>query len=670
MAKPILRRNETRIRRAIRNGETVRSQGPDALFLRCNSQTDHQPARGSTARHAKSHRAKRQPRGIPIAPVARFGPRGEKREPGAHLQPDLGFQQLALVEGWKSVNTDPTNFSAHRFLADSYSILPRHEIARVSELLQSQLLQPLNTTPIQPRLAESNLFLISASGPAALGFNEFNPLFNRNGINFQTTGLTGENHTYSGEGVLSGIYKKTSFSLGGFHFRTDGWRENADQKDTISNAFVQLELSPQTSVQTEYRHRNTQTGELRLRFEPDDFIPNRRHQDETHSTRLGFHHAFTSDSRLVGNFAYSNGDRRVVHAPRRANDADVRGEDEAFGGELQHLFRSSPISVISGIGHVKIKSDDILTLRFSFFGQEFVQRVSSDLDVQHSNFYLYSYASLRDNVILTLGGSGDFFANDRPGSAPIKQFNPKIGITWNPLADTTVRAAAFRVLKRTLALNQTLEPTQVAGFNQFFDDFNGTKSWRYGAAVDQKFTRSLFGGIEYSYRDLRVPFLASVSNALDEEVVDWQENLFRSYLFWTPHDWIALNAGYSWERLVRARRFDDGAKNVETQRVPLGLSFFHPSGVSASLKANYTTQRGDFRRLGTTSYRAATDSFWTVDAAFSFRLPQRYGFITVGATNLFDKKFKHFDTDQGAVNINPRIIPDRVVFGRITLALP
>ena len=53
---------------------------------------------------------------------------------------DLGFQELALVEGWKSVNTDPSNFSAHRFLADSYSVLPRHEIARVSELLQSQLL--------------------------------------------------------------------------------------------------------------------------------------------------------------------------------------------------------------------------------------------------------------------------------------------------------------------------------------------------------------------------------------------------------------------------------------------------------------------------------------------------------------------------------------------------
>ena len=93
---------------------------------------------------------------------------------------DLGFQQLALVEGWKSVNTDPTNFSAHRFLADSYAVLPRHEIARVSELLQSQLLQPINITPIQPRLAESNLFLISAEGPGTVSFNEFNPLFNRN----------------------------------------------------------------------------------------------------------------------------------------------------------------------------------------------------------------------------------------------------------------------------------------------------------------------------------------------------------------------------------------------------------------------------------------------------------------------------------------------------------
>ena len=191
----------------------------------------------------------------------------------ARVYTDLGFQQLALVEGWKSVNTDPTNYSAHRFLADSYSALPRHEIARVSELLQSQLLQPINTTPIQPHLAESNLFLISAGGPGALSFNEFNPIFNRNGLTFQASGLIGENSTYGGEGVASGIYQKTSFSVGGFHFTTDGFRENADQRDEIANVFVQQELSPQTSIQAEYRYRDFEHGDIQQTILPGRHLP-------------------------------------------------------------------------------------------------------------------------------------------------------------------------------------------------------------------------------------------------------------------------------------------------------------------------------------------------------------------------------------------------------------
>ena len=79
------------------------------------------------------------------------------------------------------------------------------------------------------------------------------------------------------------------------------------------------------------------------------------------------------------------------------------------------------------------------------------------------------------------------------------QFNPKFGVTWNPFTDTTLRGAVFRALKRTLITNQTLEPTQVAGFNQFFDDPNVTESWRYGVAVDQKFSKSIYGGVEVSH---------------------------------------------------------------------------------------------------------------------------------------------------------------------------
>jgi tetratricopeptide (TPR) repeat protein len=118
----------------------------------------------------------------------------------ARIYNDLGFGQLGLAEGYDSVNTDPTNFSAHRFLADTYATLPRHEIARVSELLQSQLLQPINITPIQPGLAESNLFLISSQGAAQTSFNEFNPLFTRNRAALQVSGLYGNDETWGGGG--------------------------------------------------------------------------------------------------------------------------------------------------------------------------------------------------------------------------------------------------------------------------------------------------------------------------------------------------------------------------------------------------------------------------------------------------------------------------------------
>src|SRR5947207_2152015 len=218
---------------------------------------------------------------------------------------DLGFQQLGLVEGWKSVNTDPSNFSAHRFLADSYSVLPRHEIASASELLQSQLLQPLNMTPIQPHLAESNLFL-SSGGPASLSFNEFNPLFNRNGATFQASGLVGGNSTGSGEVVAAGIQNNMSLSAGAFYFSSDGFRPNASQRDTIANVFYQWELSPQASIQAEYRYRHEEHGDLQLRFFPDEFFPGQRTPQETNVFRLGGRYSFSPSNTLLASATYSH----------------------------------------------------------------------------------------------------------------------------------------------------------------------------------------------------------------------------------------------------------------------------------------------------------------------------------------------------------------------------
>jgi tetratricopeptide (TPR) repeat protein len=212
---------------------------------------------------------------------------------------DLRFQQLALVEGYKSLNTDPSNYSAHRFLADSYSVLPRHEIARVSEHLQSQLLQPINIHPVSPELSEDSPYIMEGAGPETASFNEFSQLFNRNRISLHASGVGAGNSTWGEELIASGVWDKLSFSLGQYHYETDGFRENNDQDQNSYNAFAQVSLSFQNSLQAEYRKKDMDNGDLPLRFDPDLYFSTLRENEQIEMMRLGYHHAFSPQSRFI-----------------------------------------------------------------------------------------------------------------------------------------------------------------------------------------------------------------------------------------------------------------------------------------------------------------------------------------------------------------------------------
>ena len=582
---------------------------------------------------------------------------------------DLGFQQLALVEGWKSINADPTNFSAHRFLSDSYSALPRHRVASVSELLQSQLLQPININPVQPHLAEKNLFILNGAGPSDLSFNEFNPLFNRNRLALQASGIAGTHDTLGEEIVQSGVWGPLSYSVGQLHYQTDGFRENNDLKKDIYDIFVQGMLTYNTSVMAEFRATETKYGDPQLRFFPDDFLPNLRNREETRSIRLGFNRAFSPRSNIIGTFVYGNLDFRLDDLPDPMLAVADRFDQDSYGGELQYLFRSKYLNIVSGGGYFRMNTKD----KF-FFELLFLPPAPPEITKGHpnlTNLYFYSQINYLKNFTFTIGGSGDFF---RGAIKDRNQFNPKFGLTWNPFPSTTVRAAIFRVLTKTMAtyqtIDQTIEPTQVAGFNQFFDDNPGTDSWRYGIAVDQKFSKNLYGGVEYSGRNLNTPYFLSVSPALTMvETADWEEQLGRVYLYWTPHPWFGLSAEYHYEGLDRERAgLSDplGIKHVSTHRVPFGINFYHPLGFSAGLKATYINQKGKFHLQNTPSdaFESGEDQFWVFDASINYRLPKRFGLITVGAKNLFDKSFRYQDSDP----LNPMMQPRRLVYGKFTLA--
>jgi tetratricopeptide (TPR) repeat protein len=573
----------------------------------------------------------------------------------ARIYADLGFQQRALVEGFKSLSTNPANFSAHRFLSDAYAALPRNEIGRVSEVFQAQMLQPLNINPIQPRLAEGRLLSPEGTiGPAEASFSEYGTLFNRNRAAFVLGGAAGSKGIFADEVIQSGLYNWFSYSLGQQHFQSDGFRENNDQRTDLFNAFFQASLSPQTSVQGEYRVRTTEGGDLDIRFDPDNFFALLRRKLETDVFRLGASHAFSPQSKILLSIMHGNlrDKQRDIELPFPPpfNLLNLGSDSEAWSGEAQYLISSEVFHVISGFGHFTGETEE--TANISFIVRD------SRQDIRHTNGYVYGLIHLPGDITWTVGASGDFFDNE---TIDTNQFNPKFGMLWNITPDTTLRAAAFRALTKSLINSSTLEPTQVAGFNQFYDDADGARGWKYGVAVDQKFRSNVFGGVEYSYRDLEVPIAVGADTIPD----DRKEALIRSYLYWVLFDRLALSAEYQFERFTHDEAA--GVENffkLETHRVPLGVGFFHPSGFLGNLKATFVSQSGEFPGLTFDDRTRGRDQFWVVDGSIGYRLPNRWGMVSLEVRNLLDERFRFQDTDPA----NPTIFPELTIFGKITLS--
>ena len=205
----------------------------------------------------------------------------------ARIYDDLGFEQLGVNEAARALTLDPANSAAHRFLSDLYVGRPRLEVARVSELLQAQMLQPVGRNPIQPSLGFPDLDLVAHSGPAQVAFNEFTPLFTRNGVQVNAAGVAGTDSTFGDEVAVTGLAGRTSLSVGQFHYQTEGFRDNDNLEHNIYSVFGQSDLTEVLSVQAEYRHRETDEGDRELEFDLEDFDPTVRDDIEEDVFRVG-----------------------------------------------------------------------------------------------------------------------------------------------------------------------------------------------------------------------------------------------------------------------------------------------------------------------------------------------------------------------------------------------
>ena len=441
-------------------------------------------------------------------------------------------------------------------------------------------------------------------------------------------------------------------------------------------SFVQAALTPKQSIQFEYRYKETDRGDLGMYFDPDNFSDNLREEREEHIPRIGYHYEISPNQDVIASFIW--GSKKIKHSESTeigfigpfpivfSQDDDT--DSDSYTAEAQYLYHRSDFSVIVGAGYFDDKSD--ILSETSLTSDPIPPTINIDdteTTARHSNAYAYFETLLWDEVTCTVGVSADRFDLELIDA---DQLNPKIGITWLVAPELRFRAAAFRTLARTWVSNQTIEPTQVAGFNQFFLDPAGTDAWRYASGVDYQLTSQLSLGGELTFRDLEVPTIneSGAEPTLEEEKTD--EMLHRAYLYYLPDPKVAISAEYLFEKssidsedpvLVKP-------KELRTQQVPITVSYFDPTGWYSKVRGRYVRQ--DIEEFIATGGTVEDDEdFMLMDVMLGYRLPNRYGTLSLSVTNLFDKSFRYYNfVLPGATEQVSVIQPERQVIMKMTIA--
>jgi hypothetical protein len=602
---------------------------------------------------------------------------------------DLNFEQQARYQATESLTLDPANHSAHRLLADSYSGRTNLDAARQSELLQSKLTQPLNLDPLQPQLSNSNLGLLDGNGPGELSYNEYNPLFTRNGLAVQLDLSVAEEDTWSNDAILGGLYDRVAFSLGQYHTETDGFRENADYEQDLYNIFTQYAISDSTSLQLEVNQEEVTKGDVTQRLNPDLLVDESLRVDaELTSYRVGANHAISTNTQLLFNTKRIDIDN-IQETWTGSSLFTLEIDAQLDIHDIQLLHSDDAYQLLTGINYNRDEfnstaifdySPNPCLLPYPDCTQQFKKTE------KQSRVYGYYFLQPTETLHLTAAlsavhNNSEIFSNSET------RYLPKLGAQWSLSNDSKLHAALFKTESSAVSAShyQTLEPTHVAGFNQIYDEFRQTESWNYGLGYVHEFTPTLTTGIRVLHRDGETPFTVTdvttfTSSTLD---VEFEETNATAQINWTPHNYISLNLEYDYNKLDTATNVNieeyngispDGVVELETHSAPITANYYHPSGLIIGLKTTYINQKGVFQSNDIFEpAQKAKDSFWLTDLLLSYRLPDKLGLISLGVKNVLDKEFNFedrnsYDSLSVASSASPSSLsPERLVFGQISI---
>lgn len=579
---------------------------------------------------------------------------------GAAYQ-QVGFAAPAQVAAMQALDDDNQNAAAHRLLADAYADTPRFEGARLSELLQAQLRQPIGHWPLAPQFVMPAIPMLD--GPRAVSPDEATAFFDRKPTRFAASLAGGSRDTLSGSFVASHAWERAQLSIGAFDYRGRSLDPRvADTHLAGSRIDGQFALTPRTMLLAEMRHTERSGGDQSKSL--FDGAIGTLQNVITDLGRIGIRHELGAGEEFIAEvntrrIREREKDLFQIDPPGIDIDSDYRLQQRSRGLSMLYSLQQERLGLVAGASAFRLSgTQDNVFMTSLTMDRSIVLDATTFPTAKRKNDRdtAFSYGQWRINPAIIVHGGAEYVRLNDLDRTQTERVNGKLGIVARLATGTTLRSAFFQGVSGSKYDRESLAPTQFAGFNQVFDDPTGTRWRRAAVGLDQRFAGGITAGLEASGRILNLPTIGADSSM---ELVRWNEQLHRAHLAVPFGQKVALSAEWRHEETQTELNTDLRGLpyKVRTDLVPLRL--WLKTGPADVLVENWAVRQHASQLDGAGSEQRASSTFSMTNLRVSMPIVSNRLTATLGLYNVFDRQFRFHNTDLNGDPKVPLFYPQR-----------
>ena len=445
----------------------------------------------------------------------------------AGMYQDAGMDDWGIDEASRAVNYDYANYSAHLFLANSYSALrdpnfinERYETASGAEYFLANLLAPVNAGILSPTVSQQ----------------EYSALFDQNRVGVVSESDYLSRGAWSESGVQYGIYNNFSYSFEGDYNSDPGQRPNEDIEERDYDLSLKYQITSKDTLWGDLQWTYIDAGDTAEHYQ-DYGAPTYRESQGQNGVvpiaKIGYHHEWSpgvdtlflaarDDGGVTSSNFYgaapllfydsSSGVPIIFDAVADQMNQHYFQHEKLYSAELQQIWEQPAHTTIIGTrvqyGHFDVTNEQDNSQGYAdFYPPDGTPSWETNTTSVFKRFTVYGYHQWQVFEPLQLIGGVTYdrmtypenflFAPTSGANKTVDKVSPKAGMIWTPLENTTVRFAYTRSLAGAdVDQSYQLEPPQVAGFIQSFRSIipeavvgpnSGAEFETYDLSLEQKF---------------------------------------------------------------------------------------------------------------------------------------------------------------------------------------